>query len=587
MKMHQKLTLIYIVTITLPIMLLSIFFYDQSRSMIMKHVSSTYEDSLDKQNNLIQTKVKLYKSISNNILLTDIIQKLLLDPEIMMTEGIPEVNKQIKDSMSHVNSFISSDIPAIQFYSIRNDIQSDGKFLFPIDKLVENAPNFDKKQDNMVWYLEYDPILKHNLLAMVKPIYSVESFRKIGYIKLSIEPSAIFPISDLNSIPEMYVIDHKENIILNNDKRQIGNKAPEEIINLDLSLISEHGETSGPILIKELNQYVWSQSIEELGWNSIIIVPANSVNGEVARFREIIVFVAILSTLLFVGLSMVVTKRITIGLSQLSSKVSLVSKGLIYQQPLPFGEKFKEDEIGLLKSNFDTMVYNLRELINDNYIVKLKQREIELKFLQAQINPHFLYNTLDSIKNEIELDDRQNAVDMVVSLADLLRISISKNGEFITWEEEQHHAVAYLKIMNIRFGSEIEMKWDIDPQINSYYTLKVILQPLLENAIRHGLHEKRGAKMLSIRAKIENESIFVFVEDNGVGMKDEDIEKIMNDNDSGNGIGLNNVKNRIQIYFGPEYGFRFYSEPGAGTVVELKLPLLKGEDLTHVYSANR
>lgn len=553
----------------------------------MKHVSSSYEDTMDKQNNMIETKVKLYENISNNIMLSDTIQELLLDPEMMVTEGIPRVTKQISESMSHVNSFLISDIPAIKFYSVRNDIQSDGRFLFPIDKLKETAPNLDMKQGNIVWYLEYDTSFKHYWLAMVKPIHSVESFRKIGYIKLSIEPSAIFPFSESKEPLEMYVVDRQGNIILDSDIRQTGNRAPEEIMNHISSLKLVRGEpvNSRPVLIRGIDRYLWSQTIEKLGWSSIVLVPVDSVDGEVARFRNAILLVSILSTLLFVGFSLLVTKRITKGLRLLSRKVSLVSKGLLYQMPLSFEEKTKVDEIGLLEANFDRMVHSLRELINDNYIEKLRKREIELKFLQAQINPHFLYNTLDSIKNEIELDEQQNAVDMVVSLADLFRISISKGRGFITWEEELHHAAAYLKIMNIRFGSEIEMKWDIEPQINSYYTLKVILQPLLENAIRHGLQEKRGAKKLSINAKIESNHILIVIEDNGVGVKDEDTVQIMDDN--GSGIGLSNVKSRIRMYYGPDYGIRLHSQVGVGTVVELILPLLKGEDLSNVFSVDR
>lgn len=586
MKLHQKLTLIYIVTSTLPIVLLSFFSYDYSRNLIMKHVSSSYEDTLDKQVNMIETKVKFYENISNNILLSDTIQKLLLHPETMVGEGIPNASKQIRDSMSHVNSFLTSDIPAIQFYSVRNDIQSDGRFLFPIEKLEAAAPNLDLKNESANWYLEFDLSLRQYFLAVVKPIYSVKSFQKIGYIKLSIYPSAIFPFSEQKGHPEMYVIDRQGNIILDSNRSQIGEKAPGEIMDRISSFHSARGgsSASSPILVRSFDRYMWAQTMEQLGWSGIVLVPVDSVDGEVTRFRNTFWLVSFLSASLFVGCSLLVTKRITKGLGQLSRKVSLVSKGLFEQQSLTSDEKVKVDEIGLLEANFETMVRNLRELINDNYVEKLKKREIELKFLQAQINPHFLYNTLDSIKNEIELDEQQNAVNMVVSLADLFRISVSKGSEFITWEEELHHAVAYLKIMDIRFGSEIELKWDIDLNINSYYTLKVILQPLLENAIRHGLQEKRGSKRLCIRAKIENANIHVAIEDNGVGMKHESLVQIRNDN---TGIGLKNVKNRIRHYYGTEYGIHFISQPGVGTVVELKLPLLKGEDLANVLSVNR
>ena len=200
-------------------------------------------------------------------------------------------------------------------------------------------------------------------------------------------------------------------------------------------------------------------------------------------------------------------------------------------------------------------------------------RKAELRALQAQINPHFLYNTLDSIGWMCEEERTREAVEMVNALAKLFRISISKGHEIITVEKELEHARSYLKIEKFRYKEQFSYSFDVEEDCLKYYCNKITLQPIIENAIYHGLDRMvdEGEIRISVKSR-ENHLIFV-VEDNGIGMTEEQCREILEGTcGDKTGIGIRNVNNRIKIYFGEEYGIQIYSELDEGTRVTITMP---------------
>jgi sensor histidine kinase YesM len=301
-------------------------------------------------------------------------------------------------------------------------------------------------------------------------------------------------------------------------------------------------------------------------------VPKALIQSKVNDMRQTILTVSIVCMIIFSFLTLLITRQLTRGIRRLHAKVSRAGRGVLSTSRRARG---KGDEIAELERNFDNMLDNLRELIHQNYVEKLEKREMELKFLQTQINPHFLYNTLDSIKNEIDMDEKQTAIRMVVALADLFRISVSKGSNTIRFEEEFYHAKCYLQILEIRFGARYTIEWEIDPRIPPLYTLKIILQPLLENAIQHGLKGIANGK-ITVKGELTEQAVIVTVRDNGVGMTKEQADALLRDDSSRKGIGLYNVNSRIRMYFGSEYGLTIKSEPEQGTEVTLTLPVMEG-----------
>lgn len=236
-------------------------------------------------------------------------------------------------------------------------------------------------------------------------------------------------------------------------------------------------------------------------------------------------------------------------------------------------------EITQISDSFGHMVVRIQKLMEKVRKEEISLRKTELNALQAQINPHFLYNTLDSIAWMCEEERTQEAVKMVNALAKLFRISISKGHELITIEKELQHASSYLQIQNFRYRNQFQYKIEVDENCKEYLCNKITLQPIIENAIYHGLDRMVDEGEISIRISQSNDEVIMIVEDNGLGMSQEQCEEIIHREDSNRtGIGIKNVHDRIQIYFGENYGLFIESELDVGTKVVIRMPkILEGE----------
>ena len=233
-------------------------------------------------------------------------------------------------------------------------------------------------------------------------------------------------------------------------------------------------------------------------------------------------------------------------------------------------------EVQELSSSFGHMVLRIQQLMSTVRQEEVNLRKTELKALQAQINPHFLYNTLDSIAWMCEQGRNADAVKMIHALARLFRISISKGHELIPIAKEIEHAENYLEIQKYRYKNQFTYSFDVDPGCLDYYCNKITLQPIIENAIMHGLDLMVEEGRIDVRVCREGEDILFCVRDNGVGMSPEQARAILDeDAQDRTGIGIKNVNDRLRIYFGKQYGLRITSELDVGTQVEIRMPKIK------------
>ena len=236
-------------------------------------------------------------------------------------------------------------------------------------------------------------------------------------------------------------------------------------------------------------------------------------------------------------------------------------------------------EVQELSDSFEHMVLRIQELMTTVREEEVNLRKTELKALQAQINPHFLYNTLDSIAWMCEQGRNADAVKMVHALARLFRISISRGHELIPIAKELEHAESYLQIQMYRYKNQFTYTFDVDPDCLGYYCNKITLQPIIENSINHGLDLMVEEGRIDVRVRQDGEDIVFSVQDNGVGMSPEQLEAIMQRGPTDRtGIGIKNVNDRLKIYFGKNYGLHITSEPDVGTCVEIRMPKIREGD---------
>ncbi len=255
-------------------------------------------------------------------------------------------------------------------------------------------------------------------------------------------------------------------------------------------------------------------------------------------------------------------------------------------------ERFEEDadhftyrpvrgtrEVQELSNSFGHMVVRIQQLMSTVRQEEVNLRKTELKALQAQINPHFLYNTLDSIAWMCEQGRNPDAVKMVHALARLFRISISRGHEFIPIAKEIEHAESYLQIQKYRYKNQFTYEFHVDSACLNYYCNKITLQPIIENAINHGLDLLVDEGRIDVTVSQDGEDIVFLVEDNGVGMSQEQVDSILNRAPSDRtGIGIKNVDDRLKIYFGKSYGLKITSELDVGTRVEIRMPKIQEGD---------
>lgn len=312
------------------------------------------------------------------------------------------------------------------------------------------------------------------------------------------------------------------------------------------------------------------------GWTLVSMVPYKSVMAETMAISGVMIL-AVAITLI---VTLLLLNRILTGVVKPLKKLE---KYMVQVNPDNMDQRMEiltDDEIGHLSMKFNQMMDRIRNLKEQVIEEQEDRRKYELQALQAQINPHFLYNTLDSIIWMAETND-SNIVAMTEALAKLFRISLNKGNEEISLERELEHVKNYLIIQSMRYADKFTYEISAEPGVERCRTIKLILQPIVENCIYHGIKKKRGTGKITIRAYRREQNLIIEVSDDGCGMPEEICRKILSDeieseNISGSGIGVKNVNERIQLRFGKKYGLSYSSEEGVGTTVTYVLPYNEG-----------
>lgn len=317
--------------------------------------------------------------------------------------------------------------------------------------------------------------------------------------------------------------------------------------------------------------YTFSKS-KETGWTVVGVVYMDEL---MKNSKDMKILYGILTGFLL-GLTMiisiVISKEITKPLKILKDSMKEVEKGNFESASIEVTER---NEIGSLSRAFNIMMEEIQNLMEQNIQEQKQKRKSELKALQAQIKPHFLYNTLDSIIWMAEGNKTKDVVLMTSSLAKLLRQSISNEDEVVTIEKEISYVRSYLTIQKMRYKDKLEFEIKMESQIYHENIIKLVLQPIVENAIYHGIKYKEGKGMLLIEAHELKDEIEILIKDNGVGMTKDKLEHIFDANivnEKSNGVGIHNVQMRLQLSYGKEYGLFYKSSPMEGTTVSIRIP---------------
>ena len=314
-------------------------------------------------------------------------------------------------------------------------------------------------------------------------------------------------------------------------------------------------------------------TISYTGWKLVCVIPMNGFQLGNVSMRIFTLMVILATILAILVVNRIVTIQITSPILQLNRSIQNMEGGRVNPDSVYIGGPAEIEHLGRsLQGSFQ----QVNTLMDDLLSEQDERRRSELDALQSQINPHFLYNTLDSIVWMIEGEKNDDAVFMVTQLASLFRISLSRGRTVISIKDELVHARNYMNIQKVRYKDAFEVYWDIQEEVLSFCTVKLIVQPILENALYYGIDAMGDEGEIHVKGVKQGEDIYLTITDNGLGMPEETVRQLLVDESrvhkNGSGVGLINVHKRIQLRFGEAYGLIIRSEPDEGTAVTIHLP---------------
>jgi len=576
LEIRNKITVLFIISMTVSFLLLGSSMFIISSDMMKAEVSNSNLQTLREVDKCISLIMKEIDDISMLIALNPVVQNYLSKNYPSMTEeeyrdyyevleildGVSAYNRLLfiklytkgKNYYSRVgNSYRTADIYSeddiISSPWYNNVCQLNGKML-----LVFNE-QFGAQDDS--------------ILFMRRVIKNMDN-NKLGIIEINV-PNSLFEnaINDIKIKRTGFIfIANTEGIILTHkNKEKIGEKLDSSM----LQYIMENGSGYYINTVDGVKQmFIFSQN-PAFGFIFIGEVPLNEVLENTITIRNYTVIILLICIILSIFISYAMSLRITKPIHYLTHTMRKALTG-------DFNIKVQinsTDEIGELSNVFNSLLQKINSLIHEVYESNLKKRELELLALQSQINPHFLYNTLDSLKWMAEKYKADDISEFIDKLALFFRLSVSRGKNIIALKDEIMQTKSYLQIQKIRYPDKLQVYFNLDPKTYEFSTVKLILQPIVENAIIHGIAPKKTRGTIIISSYIEDSTIILKVIDDGVGIHPERLKSILSSHSENKkkSYGMKNVEKRIQLYFGEKYTVDCYSRLGIGTVVTLRLPL--------------
>lgn len=420
------------------------------------------------------------------------------------------------------------------------------------------------------------------IVAFVRKINKIPTQQTMGFVTINVNINAFKMVlanakaNEFENSMQILIVDDEGQLIYENGGHGSELSQADQAF-AHLQQIPAEGELKW----KNIEYLYTMERSAYTGWNTMILIPKDVVLLKQKRIQEIVVIVGLITMLLIAAVSYYLSHQMTLPLHKLMRKMSRVEQGDFNQRMEPVGGS----EIGKLSGMYNLMLDSITRLIREVYELKLAEKNAQLSALHAQINPHFLYNTLNIMKSISRLRGIEEVAEISESLAGLFQYSMKNLHQPVTLREEIEHIDNYFKIQQHRFGSRLELAADIPERLLSASILKLTVQPLVENAVNHGLRRTKKGGRIHISAAESGGVLTVTVADNGEGMAPERRKQLqealgetnaLNVRDDLQGIGLLNIHQRIQLFFGGHYGLQLTSEPGAGTTVTLSVPYFSG-----------
>ncbi|WP_084146594.1 sensor histidine kinase [Paenibacillus wynnii] len=585
-SIRTRLLTYFLSMVLVPSTLIIITLYNTSSSTINNNMKNSIE------RNMTMMELNLTKSVEE---IDNTTTSIYLNPDLqdVLSSSTPPDDYGLIDEMTRLNSLLGN-------YSTNE--RTGKKFqlkLYLMDRseysrfsFIGNVFTIESIQ-NEDWFQSIPYKEKYKVLGLYrngdsKDSYSIRFVKRIYGLD---DPSLSFAgvltadvsINDFNETLVTMKPSSNSSVYLLNKNREVmvgSNRIAENDtfmrkMNLDSLALGDGGNFTASVLpINGVSTLVASKKIPELDWEIVTLSPMSDLNGPLVSFRKVMVLVMLVSLLLTLLLSFLLSNSITNPIRKFIKLIGKAEEDL-YSVPMEYK---RNDEFSYLFQRFNQMVQRTRNLIDKLYVSEVNKKKAEIEALQAQINPHFLYNTLDSI-NWMALKHQAGDISqMVTSLSDFFRLSLNKGRSIIKLEDELNQVIAYLTIQKIKMNQKLFYNIHVPAEVYPYLTVKLLLQPLVENAILHGFDQSNGRGEIHIQGSLENGRILIKVIDNGSG-NHEIVAKIndmlLTDNETNTSFGIRNVNARIKQWFGDDFGLSYQANEEAGLTATICIPATK------------
>lgn len=593
LKLNTRLTAIILVLIIVPIAILSgVMFYNMEQSTIEESV--TYLDS---------TMARRQDSIKNNVDSINMTTQFFLSDETMNSVLITAKNQGnystkewieiYKNDVASLERLINTNpvLYGARYYAVTDNVQEMMPVMYNSSRL-QNQEWVDMAQEGG-WVFNYQDRLFSTsdvtpMMALITPIND-RRYGNIGYIETSMKMSTMFPSMYENVANEIscFVTSDGQVIFGKNTDQNVKNIASELAKNISSDDSVNDGLEIKTYYSKEDKSVISGMYIKELSGTLVSVEDISDSINEVHRQRNTFVMWMILVLALLSFAIDLIVRQVLKNFYLVLRTIRQVRKGdLSVRAPL----LKRDDEMGELAHQVNRMLDNIQTLMQQNIDRELLAKDSQIKALQNQINAHFIYNVLESIKMMAEMNEEYVISDSITSLGKLLRYSMKWTSENVLVSEELEYIKNYMALINLRFDYDIILSLNIPTAIMMQKVPKMSLQPIIENAIIHGVEEIAEDTTIYIKGVIKDKDCTIEITDNGRGMNDEELEilkkkisgEIVTGGGSGNGIGLKNVQDRLKAAFGEEYGIDVATKEGCYTKVSVRIPMSQATNSNNV-----
>lgn len=460
-------------------------------------------------------------------------------------------------------------ISNITLYTDNMTLPSDGLFVRHIQDISSNEQEQLKLLSSTPGIAQFHTIHQNiqgeNVISIGCTLTFSNPVHPMGYLIIDLKESSLYALYEKQLLQnDTYLLDNKGLIQSCSDKTLLGLPLSTEINNDTLNSL----ESLAIVPLKQQHSILIGNILSN-GWTILTIVPSNTINHQVRMtlLPTLLIFLVCIIFALF--LSLKVSSYFSKRFQLISQQVNLIEQS--NYQTLPYPDS--TDEIGQLMSALAKMATNLKKAIDENYIKEMQRKDAELTLLQSQINPHLLYNALTSI-TALSLDNRnKEVVSFTQHLSQFYRMSLNRGKRFVTIAEEIEITKHYISIQNTRFQDMFVFHWSVDPSLLDKITLKLTLQPFIENIVNHAVSDISVPLETEITIKKEKENTILFlIQDHGKGIPSKQLSLLL-DPERASGYGLINVNDRLKLYFGSNYGVSLQSQEGKGTLAIISIPV--------------